>query len=402
MNTPKSSKKGSKIGEKDKKLLFGAVILFALVIAVVSILHSGAIEIEHVNPNPSQVVAQNDQESRIVFVDNFVFQVRGFANHPIPIRDFVVEVSEGVEHLEFSIEGYESTDVLLVQHSFSGEVAHIIDFDLAFIEAGEFLVNFNLLDVNRNELERAVVVFLIEPDITESIEGLEMFEGAYVLQDSENIDWLYGITYDESVIRRIIVDDSNVDLTTPAYYILSYTIVPAPTLWERYFSYCNYDLMYVAIPVYTPPIGYTRVEIIVEDNSAVLPEVTIQVTIAVVDEMTKEFIIDQGGIVIADNNEILCQETFIATEDEEDEVDEDEEDNEGEEETNINEGYIPVNPHVYQPPVQQPPAQQPPAQQPPAQQPPAQQPPAQQPPTPPPPEPDPDPDPEPDPGDEED
>ena len=388
MNTPNSSEKVSGIGKRDKVLLLVAVTLFALVIAVVSLLHTGAIDVEVVNPNPTHVVAQNEEEPSIIFVDNFTYQVRGFANHPISIRDFVVEVGENVELLEFSLSGDLSHDVLMVQHSFSGEINHVIDFDLAFIKAGEFLVNFTLFDINGDELENVVVVFLIEPDITKAIEGIETFEGAYVLQGSTDIDWLHGITYDENVIRRIIVDDSSVDLSTPAYYVLTYTIVPAPAKWERYFSYCNYSLMYVAIPVYTPPIGETRVEIYREDNYAVLPEVTIQVTIAVVDEITKEFIIDQGGFVIIDNNEIICFDTFIVEDDEDEDVDEDEEDDEEDETPGSNGYYIPVTPPTQLPPVQQPPVQQPPAQ-------PPQEPPVQQPPPEPPPDPDPDPGPDP-------
>ena len=68
-------------------------------------------------------------------------------------------------------------------------------------------------------------------DISDIVAGVE---DHYILENSQNINYLYGVTYDDSIVKEVTVDSSNVDLSTPGEYAVTYTIKTDRKALEEY------------------------------------------------------------------------------------------------------------------------------------------------------------------------
>lgn len=70
-----------------------------------------------------------------------------------------------------------------------------------------------------------------EDDIKDVITGLE---DHYILQDAADIDYLYGVTYDTDIVKRVKADSDEVKLNKTGTYTVTYTVTVDQTALEEY------------------------------------------------------------------------------------------------------------------------------------------------------------------------
>lgn len=70
-----------------------------------------------------------------------------------------------------------------------------------------------------------------EDDIKDVITGLE---DHYILQDAADIDYLYGVTYDTDIVKKVKADSGEVKLNKTGTYTVTYTVTVDQTALEEY------------------------------------------------------------------------------------------------------------------------------------------------------------------------
>lgn len=70
-----------------------------------------------------------------------------------------------------------------------------------------------------------------EDDIKDVITGLE---DHYILQDAADIDYLYGVTYDTDIVKKVKADSDEVKLNKTGTYTVTYTVTVDQTALEEY------------------------------------------------------------------------------------------------------------------------------------------------------------------------
>ncbi len=70
-------------------------------------------------------------------------------------------------------------------------------------------------------ISEEVAETIVIDDVSDFVSGIE---DLYVLIDSENMDYLATVTYDEAVVTEITVDDSDIDLSAIGEYSLTYSV----------------------------------------------------------------------------------------------------------------------------------------------------------------------------------
>lgn len=70
-----------------------------------------------------------------------------------------------------------------------------------------------------------------EDDIKDVITGLE---DHYILQDAADIDYLYGVTYDTDIVKKVKADSDEVKLNKTGTYTVTYTVTVDQTALEDY------------------------------------------------------------------------------------------------------------------------------------------------------------------------
>ncbi len=74
---------------------------------------------------------------------------------------------------------------------------------------------------NKKEVEAVTPVTFQTEDIAEVTAGMD---DRIVLQNAEGIDFLYNVTYDNTIVKEVSVDSKEVDLTSPGEYKAIYQI----------------------------------------------------------------------------------------------------------------------------------------------------------------------------------
>lgn len=97
----------------------------------------------------------------------------------------------------------------------------IISISCIFIIIFGLICYFIFSEKNSKDFKKKDTLNLTEEDISPYITGLD---DHYILEGSIDIDYLHDVQIDSEMIKTVEVDDSNVDLSTPGKYTVTYKI----------------------------------------------------------------------------------------------------------------------------------------------------------------------------------
>lgn len=154
--------------------------------------------------------------------------------------------------------------------------------------------NVDIKDRKAEKSEKTADVTITEDDLKDVITGLE---DHYVLQGAKNIDYLYGIEYDDSIIEQVDVNADQVQVEEVGDYDIIYTVSVNVT------GYLEYQ----------EQTGEETVKATDSDKNEI-KDVEVKKKITVVEENEATKLADDNNVVWKDNNESVDKSTGEAVE----------------------------------------------------------------------------------------